>query len=47
MEEQGQIDPDLVEVFIEEKAYLRYAEAHVDPEQIDEEFLNELEGLHP
>ena len=44
---QGQIDSDLVDVFIEEKVFLRYAERHLDPEQIDEEFLTQLDGLHP
>jgi len=45
--DRGQIDSDLVDVFIQEKVFLRYAERHLDPEQIDEEFLSELEGVHP
>jgi len=45
--DQGQIDSDLVDVLIQEKVFLRYAERHLDPEQIDEEFLSELEGQHP
>jgi len=32
----GHIDPDLFEVFIKEKVYLRYAREYLDPSQIDE-----------
>jgi hypothetical protein len=32
----GHIDPDLFDIFIREKVYLRYAEQFVDAEQIDE-----------
>jgi HD-GYP domain-containing protein (c-di-GMP phosphodiesterase class II) len=31
----GHIDPDLFDVFIREKVYLRYAQQFMDPEQID------------
>jgi len=31
----GHIDPDLFEVFIRERVYLKYAEQFLDPEQID------------
>lgn len=31
----GHIDPDLFEVFLREKVWLRYAQAFLDPEQID------------
>jgi len=34
--EGGKIDPDLFQVFIRERVYLRYAETFLDPEQIDE-----------
>ncbi len=32
----GHIDPDLFEVFVREKVYLRYAEQFLDPWQVDE-----------
>ncbi len=32
----GHIDPDLFDVFVRERVYLRYAEQFLDPEQIDE-----------
>lgn len=35
MKNNGHIDPDLYEVFIEKKVYLRYAEQFIDPAQID------------
>lgn len=35
MSESGHLDPDLYEVFIEEKAYLPYARLYLSPEQCD------------
>jgi HD-GYP domain-containing protein (c-di-GMP phosphodiesterase class II) len=35
----GHIDPDLFDVFVEEKVYLKYAEQFLDPWQIDEVML--------
>jgi HD-GYP domain-containing protein (c-di-GMP phosphodiesterase class II) len=32
----GHIDPDLFDLFVKNKLYLRYAEQFLDPEQIDE-----------
>lgn len=32
----GHVDPDLFDVFVREKVYLRYAEQFLDPEQIDD-----------
>lgn len=32
----GHVDPDLFDVFVRQKVYLRYAEQFLDPEQIDE-----------
>ena len=32
----GHIDPDLFDVFVRQKVYLKYAEQFLDPEQIDE-----------
>jgi len=31
----GHIDPDLFDVFVKQKIYLKYAEKFLDPEQID------------
>jgi HD-GYP domain-containing protein (c-di-GMP phosphodiesterase class II) len=33
--QNGHVDPDLFDVFVREKVYLRYAEQFLDPEQID------------
>ena len=33
--ENGHIDPDLFDVFIRQRVYLKYAEQFLDPEQID------------
>lgn len=35
MKEEGHLDPDLLELFLEEGLHLRYAREHLDPEQID------------
>ena len=32
----GHIDPDLFDVFVKEKVYLKYAQQFLDPQQIDE-----------
>jgi HD-GYP domain-containing protein (c-di-GMP phosphodiesterase class II)/HAMP domain-containing protein len=42
---EGHVDPDLLEVFMREKVYLRYAVEYLDPEQIDDEFLDEAVRL--
>jgi HD-GYP domain-containing protein (c-di-GMP phosphodiesterase class II) len=34
--DNGHIDPDLFDVFIKEKVYLRYAEQYLEASQIDE-----------
>lgn len=34
--EEGHVDPDLFDVFVRRKVYLRYAEQFLDPEQIDQ-----------
>lgn len=38
----GHIDPDLFDIFVKQKVYLRYAEQFLDPAQIDEVVENEL-----
>jgi hypothetical protein len=42
MRDEGHIDPDLFEVFIREKVYLRYAAEYLDPEQIDEDLIDDV-----
>jgi hypothetical protein len=34
--DNGHIDPDLFNVFVQERVYLHYAEQFLDPWQIDE-----------
>lgn len=41
----GHIDPDLFDIFIRHKVYLRYAEQFLDPEQIDEVDLSMIPGV--
>lgn len=41
------IDPDLFDIFIHEKIYLRYAEKFLDPEQIDEVDETKIPGYDP
>jgi HD-GYP domain-containing protein (c-di-GMP phosphodiesterase class II) len=41
----GHIDPDLFDIFIRDKVYLRYAEQFLDPEQIDEVDLSLIPGV--
>jgi HD-GYP domain-containing protein (c-di-GMP phosphodiesterase class II) len=43
MSAEGHIDPDLYELFVRERLYLRYAIEHIDPEQIDEAYRDEFE----
>jgi hypothetical protein len=47
MKQSGHIDPHLFDVFINEQVYLRYAEEHLDPEQLDEVVLSEIPGYTP
>jgi HD-GYP domain-containing protein (c-di-GMP phosphodiesterase class II) len=41
------IDPDLFDLFIDEKVYLRYAYEQMDPGQIDEVDLSKIPGYTP
>ena len=41
----GHIDPDLFDVFLREKVYLKYATQFLDPEQIDEVDLAMIPGV--
>ncbi len=40
----GQIDPDIFDVFMWEKVYLKYAQQYMDPCQIDEIDLSKIPG---
>jgi len=41
----GHIDPDLFDVFLREKVYLKYAQQFLDTEQIDEVDLSRIPGV--
>ena len=41
----GHVDPDLFDVFIREKVYLKYAEQFMHPEQIDDVDLSKIPGV--
>lgn len=43
--ENGHIDPDLFDIFVKERVYLRYAREFLDPEQIDEVDATRVPGL--
>jgi HD-GYP domain-containing protein (c-di-GMP phosphodiesterase class II)/HAMP domain-containing protein len=45
MSKSGAVDPDLLDVFLREKVYLRYAIEYLDPEQIDDDLLGEAIAL--
>ena len=47
MKQDNHIDPDLFDIFIYEKIYLKYAEKFLDPEQIDEVDITQLPGYKP
>jgi hypothetical protein len=40
----GHIDPDLFDIFVRQKVYLKYAEQFLDPEQIDEVDESKIPG---
>jgi HD-GYP domain-containing protein (c-di-GMP phosphodiesterase class II) len=47
MRETGHVDPDLFDVFVREKVYLRYAKEFLDPRQIDEVDESKIPGYTP
>ncbi len=47
MKEDGHIDPDLFDVFVHEKVYLKYAEASLRPEQNDAVDFSKIPGYRP
>ena len=42
----GHIDPELFDIFVRKKVYLRYAAQFLDPDQIDEVNEAALPGYH-
>lgn len=44
MKQENHIDPDLFDIFVREKVYLRYAEKFLEPEQIDEVDESKIPG---
>jgi HD-GYP domain-containing protein (c-di-GMP phosphodiesterase class II) len=47
MKENGHVDPDLFDIFVRDKVYLRYAREFLDPEQIDEVDETGIPGYKP
>ena len=47
MKQGNHIDPDLFDLFVSEKVYLRYANEYLDPDQIDEVDENKIPGYTP
>lgn len=47
MKINNHIDPDLFDLFVSEKVYMRYANEYLDPEQIDEVDENKIPGYTP
>ncbi|MBF0134963.1 MAG: GAF domain-containing protein [Magnetococcus sp. DMHC-1] len=47
MKKDQHIDPDLFQVFIDQKVFMRYAEQYLSPEQIDEVDVKQIPGYTP
>ncbi|MDX1518675.1 MAG: HD domain-containing phosphohydrolase [Gammaproteobacteria bacterium] len=47
MKEDNHIDPDLFDVFIHDKLYLKYADGYLAKEQIDEVDISSIPGYNP
>jgi len=45
MKLDGHVDPDLFDIFVRKKVYLRYAEQFLDPDQIDEVDESKIPGF--
>jgi hypothetical protein len=44
MKLEGHIDPDLFDIFVRRRVYLRYAEQFMDPRQIDAVDVTKIPG---
>jgi hypothetical protein len=47
MKLENHVDPDLFDVFMWDKVYLRYAQEYLDPAQIDDVDLKGIPGYIP
>jgi HD-GYP domain-containing protein (c-di-GMP phosphodiesterase class II) len=47
MKLNNHVDPDLFDIFVRKKVYLRYAEMFLDPEQIDPVDESRIPGYSP
>jgi HD-GYP domain-containing protein (c-di-GMP phosphodiesterase class II) len=47
MKLDGHIDPDLFDIFVENKIYLKYAQEHLSEKQIDEVDVMQIPGYQP
>ena len=47
MKLEGHVDPDLFDVFMHKKLYLKYAKEHLDPSKMEEINLNSIPGYVP
>jgi HD-GYP domain-containing protein (c-di-GMP phosphodiesterase class II) len=47
MKLDGHVDPDLFDVFMHDKVYMKYAREYLDPDHIDEVDLNSIPGYSP
>ena len=47
MKQGGHVDPDLFDIFVRDKVYLRYAREFLDPEQIDDVDERRIPGYQP
>lgn len=47
MKLDGHVDPDLFDVFVHEKIYLKYAQEYLDPGQIEDIDLDSIPGYQP
>jgi len=46
MVKDGEIDKDLVELLMDSKLYLKYAEEFLKPEQIDDVDIDAIKGMY-
>jgi HD-GYP domain-containing protein (c-di-GMP phosphodiesterase class II) len=46
MKLDGHIDPDLFDIFVQDKIFLKYAKEHLNEKQIDDVYLTQIPGYH-
>jgi len=47
MKQDNHIDPDVFDLFVREKIYLKYAQQFLEPEQIDDVDESKIPGYTP